>query len=293
MVDFNKKLIVLICLLTLATVFVLSSCYTPDKQQKIIDTFNSFDNSEEYILITPGEIHVGKNIINIRDLNYNTSPCYVIAGEQNGAYAYSHNPQSEFQIDILFFEYETQSLTLLSSLTLPDKILGVDYSDNAFYFETKDPSEGVRLYYIYDVITAQTQIVDSSEISDDAFKSQDHNRSELFSITTESSIVKNQTKVTKKSTGETKYIDNSLLATCTEGQAIYNLGRFGLGSGSCAAYEKDGYIYTVHVYYVDGALGYPCCYYIMRYDFEAHSFEYYTAIMFEQDPESIKDLFIP
>lgn len=40
-------------------------------------------------------------------------------------------------------------------------------------------------------------------------------------------------------------------------------------------------------------MGSPCHFYVMKYDFDSHTLEYYTSVFFEEYPESVYDLYIP
>ena len=86
---------------------------------------------------------------------------------------------------------------------------------------------------------------------------------------------------------------SELLKTCAEGRAIIEMGSRDLGTGCTTAYEKDGDIYVVYAYITDGFLGSPCHFYVMKYDFDSHTLEYYTSVFFEEYPEPVYDLYIP
>ena len=274
----------------------LASCINSERKiQKVKDTFDSFENSDEYILITRDEIHVGKRIVNISDVQYDGNPCHIVFTKGNGAYAYSFAQDAKLSVNIVYVDFETLGVRLLSNIEVPSKIIAAEHFHNALYFRMDDPEvdEFKQIYFVYDLETMKTQTVDADALSFDIETSGDHNRSQVFSIEVESGAFNTQLRVTRKDTGESKVIDNALIDTCAEGKTIVKLGKNGLGTGCSTAYEKDGDIYVLYFYLADGFLGEPCYAYVMKYDFAGHTMEYYTAIYFETYPENICDLYIP
>ncbi len=283
-------LVLLLCLLP----FNLTSCFnSEEKIQEIKDTFDSFENSDQYILITPKEIHVGKQITKIADLKYENEPCHIIYTLENGAYAYACESASDLSVNIVFIEYDTFEIKLLSTVEIPSKIAIVEHYNNQLYFRMDDPKteEFNQVYFVYDINTAQTHTIDTDDITVDFEKSADHNRSDVFTIN-KHGLFRNKLKVTNKETGKSRNISNSLLKTCNEGKTIINLGRGDLGAGTVCACEKNGDIYVVFFYMTDGFLGSPCHCYIMKYDFDEHNLEYYTSIFFEKDPGTVYDVYV-
>ena len=284
-------LVLLLCLLP----FNLTSCFnSEEKIQEIKDTFDSFENSDQYILITPKEIHVGKQITKIADLKYENEPCHIIYTLENGAYAYACESASDLSVNIVFIEYDTFEIKLLSTVEIPSKIIIAEHYNNQLYFRMDDPKteEVNQVYFVYDINTAQTHTIDTDDITVDFEKSADHSRSDVFTINSHMGFLRNYLRVTDKETGKSRKITNSQLTTCEEGKAIVKLGRINLGTGVTTAFEKDGDVYVLYYYITDGFLGDPCHCYIMKYDFDDNTMEYYTSIFFEKYPESACDLYI-
>ena len=284
-------LVLLLCLLP----FNLTSCFnSEEKIQEIKDTFDSFENSDQYILITPKEIHVGKQITKIADLKYENEPCHIIYTVENGAYAYACESASDLSVNIVFIEYDTFEIKLLSTVEVPSQIIIAEHYNNQLYFRMDDPKteEFNQVYFVYDINTAQTHTIDTDDITVDFEKSADHNRSDVFTINRHMGFMQNELRVTNKETGKSRNISNSLLNTCNEGKTIIKLGRRDLGLGPVGACEKNGDIYVAYFYITDGSWGDPSHCYIMKYDFDEHNLEYYTSIFFEVYPEHVCDLYI-
>ena len=268
----------------------------PKEKQEIISTFSSFENSDNYVLLTVEKLCVGENAIDVKSIKYDGEQCRIILCKEDGAYAYAYAPQSTNTINIVFVEYEPLSVTLISKIDVPSAVHHVEHYNNAFYFKVfqTESEKHNGLYLVYDIATGKTKTIDEEDAASlDFEKSGDHNRSKLFSIKYDLGLfLQNQLSVTRRDTGKTKIISNSLLDTCEEGKAILQLGRGRLGTGCTEAYEKNGEIYVVY-YYGIGFLGDPCYYFIMKYDFESHTLKYHTSIFFETFPEDVCDVYIP
>ena len=289
----TKRAALTVCLLILAG-SLLSCENTIEHQKKITQTFASFDNSEQYILLTAYEIHIGKRVIDLDSITYNGEPCHMILTDAEGVYAYSYEPEPETSFSILYVDYETLTPTLLTTVPWDDSIIAAEHFNNSLCFRTYDRQSEGQIYLVYDLSTGEISTVDTDDADYcDIEESGDHNRSSVYTIIGKAEWMENTLRVTKKETGETKVLDNSLLKTCAEGRAIIEMGSRDLGNGCSPAYEKDGDIYVVYAYITDGFLGSPCHFYVMKYDFDNHALEYYTSVFFEEYPESVYDLYIP
>ena len=73
-------------------VFSLSSCGNNESQkQEIASMFDSFDKSENNILLTCFELVVNGTHYNLGDIKYNERQCNIVFLEENGFYSYIHN----------------------------------------------------------------------------------------------------------------------------------------------------------------------------------------------------------
>ena len=283
-------------LMTIALVLGFVSCInSPQRQQKIMEMFDSFPKSDQYILATKDKILVGEKEIDLNSVKYNGERCHLIAAEETGAYAYFRSGQAENSVGIVYISYAPVEVQLLTTVENLPSILVTEYCESKLYFRVSDPqSNRNQLYFIYDILSGESGYVDTNQQPDDFESSADHHRSSVYTICIDQNDGGNCLRVTKKETGETKIIDNTLIGTCEEGKQILDMARVPeLGRGCSTAYEKNGDIYVLFLYTTDGFLGNPCHYYILKYNFENHCMEYYTSVFFETYPEVIKDLYIP
>ena len=289
-----KKLFIgVLALLTL--VFSLNSCYnSPENVQRIKDTFAAFPYSDQFIMVTAYEVRIGDTVIDRDDISYNGEDCHIIFTEAEGAYGYSIDPKNSSVINVVYIDYGDLSTELIANLELPSSVIASEVWDGKLYFRVLDPDseKGNQLYFIYDIATEDTQTVDTDDIEYELEYSADHSRSSVYTIMVKLKRFSNVLDITDKTTGKTKEVGNKLLKGCEEVRSLIKLGRTNLGTGCNAAYEKDGVIYIPFLYCL-GPLGSPCYYYIMKYDFESHSMEYYTSVYFAEYPEHIVDIYIP
>lgn len=289
-------------LTVLATLLVLSlvACEnSPQKQQEIIDTFASFPYSDRYILVTAYELRIGERVIDRATLTYNGERCSIILAEQDGAYAWTYANEAKTEINILYIPFDTLEVTLLAKHALPNSdcsVIETEHYNGKLHFRQINPDSAYfgQIYFVYDIATGDTETIYVASLPYDIEKAADNNRSEQFSLMRgKTEDDENTLFVTKKATGETKTVDNSLLTTCEEGRKIVALGERDLGTHCHTAFERDGVIYVLFLYVTDGAFGWPCHYYIMKYDFDSHTLQYYTSIFFEEYPDYFDDFYIP
>ena len=282
-------------LLILALALCMSACgNSPEKIQRIKDTFASFPYSDRFIMVTLYEIRVGDTVIGLDDIDYNGEPLRIIFTEEHGAYGYSVDPESSSVINVVYLDYDSLAVELVAELQLPSSVIASEVWDGKLYFRTLNPDseEDNQLYFIYDIATGDTQTVDTDDVEYELEYSADHSRSSEYTIMRKLKRFSNVLEITDKATRKRKEIGNKLLENCKEGRSLIKLGRTNLGTGCSEAYEKDGSIYIPFLYCLD-PLGNPCYYYIMKYDFESHAMEYYTSVYFEEYPEDIVDIYIP
>ncbi len=286
-------------LTVLATLLVLSlvACEnSPQKQQQIISTFDSFGYTDRYILVTAHELRIGDRVIDLNSITYDGKRCSITMVNGEGAYAWTCADEEERSINILYVPYDTLEAMLLATHALPDHVIHDEYYNGKLYFRTSNPKSSFygHLCLVYDIATGAIETVPAASLPYDIEKAADNNRSEQFSLMRgKTEDDENTLFVTKKATGETKTVDNSLLTTCEEGRKIVALGERDLGTHCHTAFERDGVIYVLFLYVTDGAFGWPCHYYIMKYDFDSHTLQYYTSIFFVEYPDYFDDFYIP
>ena len=297
-----RSLVILLIIIMLIS--TLTSClFLPEKtQQEIENMFASFENSDQYILITGPQIYFGKKVIDISTITYQEQPCNIIVSTATGAYAYAYEPESETSVNILYLDYETLNVTLLESTVFPSKVLGADCYNNELYFRTNDPDfekQGTfgpsyrHFYFIYNLSTKQIRQIDATtKLKEKIEDSLDHNRSSVYKTDYISTNTENYISITKIETGESKALKMDLLNTCEEGKKILEYGEIYVSLRS-QCYEKNGDIYLLYGQHTDRFLGYPTYFFIMKYNFESETLEYYTYIVIEEYSKISLDLYIP
>lgn len=288
-------LLILLCLLTL----IFCSC-TNSNEEELKNALASFDSSEQYVFISERDFHVGNRITKLSDITYEGNPCHMISPETNGMYAYSAESNSDVSIDIVYIEFDTLKITLVKSLLLPETIITANLINDTFYFRMHAPEseESDQIYFLYDKKTDQTSTIctdDYIEYVERSDREYEHYYNfERFSLTTigVSSVFNKhfdgKLYITDNQTGTTKLLDDSLLDTCEEGKIIRSFdGHIYKG----CAYEKNGYVYLLFTHDTD-VFG-DDNYFIMKYDFETHTLEYYAAIWNAFTDDTCPYMFIP
>ena len=291
----NVKRIIIISML-LAILGTFSGCINSEHtKQEIINTFNSFENSQDYVFVTfaPNRLHVRNNVIDLDDLTYDGAPCHYISTTTTCAYFYAYPFESESTVDLLSLSYQELELSLVATVEAENKIIGADYYNGEVYFtEYNDGATPSKSYLIYNVEANQTRTAEYESVSENVF---DNFQSERYTVKRSAPAFPDcKLLVKSNATGEEKTVGRSLLKTCEQGKAIIGLGDVYATAGPVDYYENNGEIYIVYIYLVDGVLGYPSCVYIMKYDFDSHTMQYYTSVFMDNYPEgSIDDFKIP
>ena len=285
-------------IVALGSIIVLPILVTSNserKQQKIIDTFESFDNTQEYVIVTqsPDRLYVRGNVVDLETLTYQEAPCHYISTTNTCAYFYSYHAESKNTVDLLSFSYQTLELSFIATVEAENEITSADYSNGEVYFvvldEESTPNES---YLIYNIETMQSRNAGYHTVSEDIFE---NFQSEKYTITDDDTVLWAKKLLIKNNeTGEEKRVRLSLLKTCEQGKKILKLDDFVAYTGAIDYYEYNGEIYIVYIFLVDGSLGYPSYAYIMKYDFDSHTMQYYTSVFMEDYPErSLEGFKIP
>ena len=293
----NAKRIIIISMLLVITLGTFSGCINSEyKQQEIINTFDSFENARDYVFVTssPDCLYVRDNVIDLDDLTYNGAPCHYISTTTTFAYFYAYHSESKNTVDLLNLSYQTLELTFIATIKAESEITDADYYNGEVYFvEYNEDATPSKSYLIFNIETNQSRTVEYKTISKDIFE---NFQSKKYTVneTDRNPLSENKLEVKNNATGEKKTVGYSLLKTCEQGKTITGLGDVYATTGPIDYYEHNGEIYIVYIYLVDGFLGYPSCVYIMKYDFDSHTMQYYTSVFMENYPEgSIYDFKIP
>lgn len=273
-------------------VFSLTSCdYSENTEQEIALMFDSFDKSENIILLTQDELVVNGTHYDLDDIKYNEQLCNVVFLEENGFYSYVYN-QDDLSVEFLYTLYESFETTVLGAEILPSKIINSFFGEDCFWFRMDDPDtdEFQQMYYSWCINTKQVNIVDSDMISDDYEYSVDSNRSTRYSFAYTSEVFGDYLEITDNESGITKKIDSSVLDTFEEGKKIQK-AKSSTAFNISHAFEDNGTIYLASIFGVD-VFGDPCYCYVYRWDFETEECEFYTYAYFDLYQEWVTDMYI-
>lgn len=280
---------ILVTILCFALLLSLTAC--GNQQQDIALMFESFDNSENIILLTAFELVVNGKHYDLDNIKYNDQRCNIVLLDENGFYSYTYN-QDTLSVEFLYTLYETFDATSLGTEILPSEIINAFWGDNCFWFRMDDPDteEFKQQYYSWCVDTKQINIVVSDSISDDYEYAIDSNRSTRYSFTYTSKLFGNYLEITDNESGITKKVDRFVLNTFVEGKKIKKANS-STAFNIAHAFEKDGYIYLASIFGVN-LLGDPCYCYVYKWDFESEKAEFHTSVFFESYQEWVSDMYI-
>jgi hypothetical protein len=152
-----KKLLSFI--LCIAIIFSLTSCdYSEKKKQAALSTFESFEKSENFILLTCFELVIHGTRYDLDDIKYNGQKCNIVFLEEDGFYSYIYD-QDTLSVEFLFTLYENFETTPLGTETVPSKIISASFADNRFLFWMDDTrtDEPKKMYYSWCIDTEQTE----------------------------------------------------------------------------------------------------------------------------------------
>ena len=282
-----KKILVTI----LCFALLLSSTACGNQNQDIALMFESFDNSENIILLTAFELVVNGTHYDLNNIKYNDQQCNVVLLDENGFYSYIYN-QDNLSVEFLYTLYKTFETTSLDTEILPSKIINAFWGNGCFWFRMDNPNtdEFQQMYYSWCIDTKQVNIIDGDSISDDYEYAKDSNRSTRYSFTYTSKVIGNYLKITDNENGITKKVDRSILNTFEEGKKIKKANSSTVFN-IAHAFEKDESIYFVSIFGVN-PLGDPCYCYVYKWDFESEKAEFYTSVYFESYQEWVVDMYI-
>ena len=284
-----KKIVIAVFCIIL--VFSLTSCNYEKREQEIASMFDSFEKSENIVLLTCFELVVNGTHYDLEDIKYNEQRCVIVYLEENGFYSFVYN-QDTLSVEFLYTLYETFETTSLGTEILPSQYFNSFWGDDCFWFRIGNPENDrfQHKYYSWNIHTKQVEIVDSDSISDNQEYSEDSNRSTKYSFEHTSKAYGEFLEITDNESGITKKVDSSILNTFDEGKkiaeskpsTIFNISH---------AFEDDGTIYFASIFGVD-PLGNPCYCYVYKWNFETEKCEFYTSIYFESYQEWVSDMYI-
>lgn len=283
---------ILVSVFCIVLILSLTGCsYHERKKQAIASMFDSFDKSEDFVLLTCFELVVDGTHYDLEDIKYSDQRCNIVFLQEDGFYSYIYH-EDTLHVEFLYTLYDTFETISLGTDILPSKIIHSFWGDNSFWFRMDNPDtdEHQQMYYSWCINTNQVNLVDSDSISRDYEYSIDCNRSTKYSFAYTSKLFGDYLKITDNESGITKKVNRSVLNTFEEGKKIKKSNsstRFNISQ----AFEDNGTIYFVSILGVDLA-GDPCYCYVYRWNFETEECEFYTSIRFESYQEWVADMYI-
>lgn len=285
----RKSIAIFLCVIALLT---FSSCgYSDKKQERIIEMFDSFGYSPNCVFLTWDDLVIGETHYERDQFSYQDKGCEIVFLDDPGFYSYTYDPE-QLTVEFLLTDYQTFDVTFLGSATLPSEIIRAFFYDDCFWFRTDDPEndEFGQLYYTWNVNTQIATVMDCDDVTvDEGYM--DHERSEDYSVS--DSYGEARISVTCHQTGETKTINSSVLNDFAEGRKIRNALRANIFTTFTyiTYFERQGDFYFVF-YFEVGFLGYPCCYYVVKWNFETEESSYYSSVFYETYPNSFTDFYV-
>lgn len=280
--------------LCFALIFTLSCCHVnTDKEiEEIVDMFDGFNNASGAILLTCNQLVVDGVHYDLNDIQYKEQRSNIVFLEENGFYSYIYDRET-LTVEFLFTYYENFETTVLGTAVLPSGIITDFFADRCFWFRMDDPQvdKFKQIYFSWNIDTAQAEVKDTNTVPDNYESAQDNHRSANYSFHYKSRPYFGQSLyITNNETGVTKRISKTMLNQFEEGKKIKQIHAetvFNIDK----VFEKDDDIYLSSLLGV-GFLGYPCYYYIVKWNFETEEFQYYTAVYFEEYQDWLDDLYI-
>ena len=270
--------------------FFLTSCYPDQEEVRIM--FESFEQSDDYVLLTLEELVIGGVHYKRSEIKYNGKETTIVFLEQNGYYSYTYD-EIDFHVEFLFTTYDDFNTVVIGETTLPNKEKNSFYADDCFWFRFYDSAKEEQDYYGWSVIDKTPRIVD--DFDHDYEYSEDNNRTKDYTLHHESKIYGSWHEITDNKTGEKKRLDKSVLDTFEEGrklkeyynaETVFSPGQY-FSPGQVYIIGDD--VYFVAALYVGILEEYR---YVVKWNFNTEECEFITWTYFDFDQEWEDDFII-
>ena len=312
--------------------------YSEEMAAAIKEAFAELPQTTEPIVLrTSKTLCVGDRQTPLKEITYNREEIKQIVCLDAGLYAYTYEektPENAKEssnknlggtVNVLLVPYDTLTPTCVCTLTVEYDLQSSGYNGGKLFFRVEDPifiQKGIRdkrkkrpddyhqLFYLFDVSTGETSVVDSNDVGLDYLTNSraDRNGTDKYAVESvrvsgfKGLFTPDYVKVTELETGKSKKITEEILKDCPEGKSIWDAtGGTGqhiaiLHFNPVPSCEKDGVVYfTVEVFYGDSSrdpdnyLDYTV---VMKYDFETGKAAYHTWYSFDSNQYAC-DLYIP
>lgn len=285
--DKMKKIIVILMLVVMLN-FTSCSLITND-QKEIESMFNSFDKSQDYVLLTHFQLVVKGEQYDRSEIKYNGKETNIVFLDEEGFYSYTFD-EADMKAELLYTVYNGFEVTELGEATLPSKVINSFFGDNCFCFRIDDPSveEFKQVYYCWNIADKTGKIIE--DVEDNYEYSLDRNRSKDYTFNYKSGITNNALEIVDNKSGVKKVIDESVLETFEEGRKI-NKFNSTVDFGPERAYAIGDDIFFVSGFGVKPS-GKPHYYYIVKWNFTTEECTFVTSVRFDKFQEWVDDMII-
>ena len=305
-----KNLISLVLLAVLLLPFssCLVACFdapTPEQIEEMCGILNSYGSADNYIMCYTGGIAFGEDGRFVTHWGYEGERrSSLLRYSDNGIYECAYfGEETDESFKILFYDYETFTPTVLFEAAMPEggwKV--ISRSDGNFYVLADDGEfswANEKLYYLCDMETGTLRRLSEEEElplrtgnvvgehGDGTYYAWREGTSfgDIFTLLVSGfSECATCIYVRDERTGEVKVIDEELLKTCPEVQALRDKG---VDIHSLTdPYVKDGKIYMICPAFFNALQGGAMM--ILCYDFESETLEYYAHDYILSDSDGYK-----
>lgn len=312
--SFYRKFVSLVLLAMLLLSSTACSAYwgeaTPERIAQLHEMLDSYGSADNYIMFYTNGIAFGEDgrFVSHGVRKYEGKRRFeILRYSENGVYERAYfGEETDESFKILFYDYETFTPTVLFEAAMPEGGLTViSHPDGNFYVRADNGERGGAnedWYYLCDMETGTLRRLSEEEEpplrtynavgehGDGTYYAWGEGTSsygDIFSLFLASRDYECATciYVRDERTGEVKVIDEELLKTCPEVQALRDKG---VDIHSLIyPYVKDGKIYMIcpahfNALYSGGAIMILC------YDFESETLEYYAHDYILYDPDGYK-----
>ena len=251
--------------------------------------FNSFNKSEDYVLLTHFELVIKGEHYDRSETKYNGKETNILFLEEDGFYSYTCSAE-DLLVEFLYTTYDSFETIELGEATLPKKIINSFYGDNCFWFRIDDPSTDKfkQIYYCWNVVDKTAKIVDDVDSSYEY--SLDNNRTKDYTFIYHSGVFNNTLDIIDNDTGVNKKITKSILRTFEEGKQISRL------NSSIVFAPGQLYVIGDDIYFTAsvgiGFLTDIQYYYILKWNFNTEECTFITSTRFDEFQEWVDDMII-
>ena len=305
--------------------------YPEKSAEKVKNTFAGLPKTTDQIVYRTAEtICVGDRMTPLDEIMYNGKKVNSIVCLDAGLYAYtyeekapenageSRNENVGGTVNVLLVPYDTLTPACVGTLTVEYDLRSVGYDGGKLFFRVDDPvfirkdmhdkrkrpDNYHQLFYLFDVSTGETSMVDSNDVGLDYMTNSrlDHNRSERYAPELKEAtgfkifIATDKIKITDLETGKSKEFDEKIIKKCAEGKAIWKAARNGADvffGHHTPVYEKDGdFYFLAWAYYTEDDVFRPF-YFVMKYDFDTGDVSFVTWYQFEDVQGGARDIYVP